>query len=211
MAMALIHLLIQMPVDRRECEWAPGGFRTVPPTRRSGVLERWDTRVMTRDARGPSIRQAHPDDLAVLRGIEFEADRLFESVGIGPFTNDEAGDHFHQAALVLVVGDPPVCFVCAELVDGIPHIRQLAVLPDHGRKGLGRALVEGACNWARTEGFDAITLTTYRDVGWNGPFYKSLGFVTIDILTPGLRAIREHERSIGDDDPGPRVAMRLPL
>ena len=166
---------------------------------------------MTRGYTGPSIRKAQPDDFAVLRGIEFEADRLFESVGIGPFTNDEAGDHFHQAALVLVVGDPPVGFVCVELVDGIPHIWQLAVLPEHGRKGLGRALLEGACDWARTEKFDAITLTTYRDVPWNGPFYKSLGFVTIDTLTPELRTIREHERSIGDDDFGPRVALRLPL
>ena len=158
-----------------------------------------------------TIRQARPEEYTGLRKIEFEADRLFSSVGIGPFTNDDAEDHFGQAVLVLVVGDPPVGFVCVELVDGNPHIWQLAVHPDHGRQGLGRALVEAACEWARTERFDAITLTTYRDVPWNGPFYESLGFITLDALTPGLHAIREHERAIGDDDFGPRVAMRLAL
>jgi GNAT superfamily N-acetyltransferase len=155
-----------------------------------------------------SIRVGRPDEFAELRCIEFEADRLFETVGIGPFTNEEAEDHLDQAVLVLVVGDPPVGFVCVELVDGSPHIWQLAVRPDHGRQGLGRALVEAACDWARTEQFATITLTTYRDVPWNGPFYQSLGFVVMETMTPELRAIRQHERSIGDDDFGTRVAMR---
>ena len=83
--------------------------------------------------------------------------------------------------------------------------------PDHGRRGLGRALVGAVCDWARKERFEIITLTTYRDVPWNGPLYESLGFATIGVLTPGLLAIREHERTIGDDDFGPRVAMQLAL
>lgn len=159
----------------------------------------------------PPIRTAHPDEYPLLRRIELEADRLFESVGIGPFANDDGEDHLAQAALVLVAGDPPVGFVCVELVDGNPHIWQLSVHPAHGRQGLGRALIAAACEWARTGGFEAITLTTYRDVPWNGPFYASLGFVTLDVLTPALQAIRDHERSIGDDDFGPRVAMRVAL
>ena len=166
---------------------------------------------MTEEHPGPPIRQARPDEYAGLRRIELEADRLFASVGIGPFANDDDEDHFAQAVMVLVAGDPPMGFVCLELVDGIPHIWQLAVHPDHGRQGLGRPLVKAACQWARTERFDAITLTTYRDVPWNGPFYESLGFVALATLAPGLQAIREHERAIGDDTFGHRVAMRLAL
>jgi hypothetical protein len=30
-------------------------------------------------------------------------------------------------------------------------------------------------------------------------------------MTPGLAAMREHERAIGDDDFGPRIAMRKDL
>ncbi len=157
------------------------------------------------------IRPARPVEFARLRQIELRSDKLFESVGIGPFVNDETEDHFGQAALVLVVNDPPEGFVCVELVDGIPHIWQLSVDPDHGRHGLGRALVEAACDWARSEGFGAITLTTYRDVPWNGRFYESLGFAVMETLTPELSGIRQHERAIGDDDFGARVAMRLDL
>jgi GNAT superfamily N-acetyltransferase len=160
---------------------------------------------------GFTIREARREEYPGLRRIELEADQLFGSVGIGPFTNGDDEDHLSQAVLVLVVGDPPVGFVCVELVDGVPHIWQLAVHPDHGRQGLGRALVEAACQWASAEGFDAMTLTTYRDVPWNRPFYETLGFVTLDTLTPGLEAVRQHERDIGDDAFGPRVAMRRAL
>ena len=112
-------------------------------------------------------------------------------MGIGPFTDDEDENHLEQAAVVLVVGDPPVGFACVELVDGDPFLWQLAVHPDHGRQGLGRALVDAVCDWARAGHFGVITLTTFRDVAWNGPFYESLGFVTMDTLTSGLSAIRE--------------------
>jgi hypothetical protein len=54
-------------------------------------------------------------------------------------------------------------------------------------------------------------LTTYRDVPWNGPFYARRGFRTISRLGPGLRAIRDHEKAIGDDGFGPRIAMRKNL
>ena len=43
------------------------------------------------------------------------------------------------------------------------------------------------------------------------PFYRSLGFHEITELAPGLAAIRDHERAVGMDDHGPRVAMRRPL
>ena len=157
------------------------------------------------------IRPARVEEFGALRAIEFEADRLFETVGIGPFVNDDAEDHTGQAELVLVVDDPPIGFVVVELVDGDAHIWQLSVHPDHGRRGLGTALVAAAVEWARGRGLEAMTLTTFRDVPWNAPFYASLGFVVIEDLTPGLAAIRDHERAVGDDDLGPRVAMRLDL
>jgi len=160
---------------------------------------------------GPFSPQGAAEEFAQLHQIEFEADKLLETIGIGPFVNDEAEGHLSESSLVLVVGEPPTGFVCLELVDGIPHIWQLAVDPDYGRRGLGRALVEAACDWARSKGFDAVTLTMYRDPPWNGPFYESIGFETLAILTPGLFAVRQHERTIGDDDFGPRVAMRRSL
>lgn len=132
---------------------------------------------------------------------------MFEGIGMGPFVNDDAEDHLADAALVLAAGDPAVGFICLELVDGEPHIWQLSVRPEHSRRGIGRALVEAACRWSSEQGYRVMTLTTFRDVPWNAPFYASLGFREMDDLSPGLAAMRQHERDIGDDDLGARVAM----
>jgi hypothetical protein len=68
--------------------------------------------------------------------------------------------------------------------------------------------VNAVSDWARYRGLPAVTLTTFRDVPWNGPFYAKLGFRELSELSPGLAAMREHERAIGDDDFGTRIAMR---
>jgi GNAT superfamily N-acetyltransferase len=166
---------------------------------------------MPRLPSGIEIRQALPAEFERLRAIELEADGMFAEVGIGPFTNDDAEDHLAQAAVVLAAGVPAAGFACVEIVDGAAHLWQLAVLPSEGRRGLGTALVAVVCEWAGARGFDAVTLTTFRDVAWNAPFYRGLGFEPVSELSPGLAAIRQHEKAIGDDDFGPRIAMRKDL
>jgi GNAT superfamily N-acetyltransferase len=157
------------------------------------------------------IRLAKPVEFNRLREIEREADQMFEEVGIGPFTDDDAEGHLAQAAVVFVAQDPPVGFASVEIVDGAAHLWQLSVLPSAGRRDLGKDLVAAVCDWARSHGFDAVTLTTFRDVPWNGPYYEGFGFRTLTDLTPGLVAIRENERINGDDDFGPRISMRKDL
>jgi GNAT superfamily N-acetyltransferase len=158
-----------------------------------------------------AIREALKDELDDLRQLEEDADRLFLEVGIGPFPVSEEENHFASAAVVLVSGTPPVGFACVDIVDGLAHLWQLAVHPSSGRRGIGIALVEAVCAWASANGYPAVTLTTFRDVPWNGPFYTRLGFRAIEDLSPGLEAIRRHERDIGDDDFGPRIVMRRDL
>ncbi len=53
-----------------------------------------------------------------------------------------------------------------------------------------------------------MTLTTYRDVPWNAPYYARLGFEVVadEDLGPGLRAVRELEVERGLDR-WPRVVM----
>lgn len=128
------------------------------------------------------IRVAVPDEFEALREIEQAADKLFAEVGIGPFTFDGSEDHLAQAAVVLVSGSPPVGFACVEIVDDLAHIWQLSVHPAAGRQGRGTALVHAVCDWAASKGHPAVTLTTFRDVPWNGPFYGRLGFRVIEVL-----------------------------
>ena len=44
-----------------------------------------------------------------------------------------------------------------------------------------------------------LTLSTFRDVPWNGPFYSKIGFRTLQPSewTSGMRAIREDETQHG--------------
>jgi GNAT superfamily N-acetyltransferase len=167
--------------------------------------------VVPNDNADSTIREASKEELDDLRRLEEDADRLFLEVGIGPFAVSEEENHLAEAAVVLVSGTPPVGFACADVVDGLAHLWQLSVHPSSGRRGIGSALVEAVCGWASANGYPAVTLTTFRDVPWNGPFYARMGFRTIEDLSPGLEAIRRHERDIGDDDFGPRIAMRRDL
>jgi hypothetical protein len=48
-------------------------------------------------------------------------------------------------------------------------------------------------------------------VPWNGPFYRSRGFVEVDAPTPGLVAVRAHEQELGLDEVGRRGVMRCEL
>jgi hypothetical protein len=62
---------------------------------------------------------------------------------------------------------------------------------------------------AAAESRPAVTLTAFRDVPWNAPYYARLGFVLIEPpdMGPELRALIERETSTIPRD-APRVAMR---
>lgn len=112
--------------------------------------------------------------------------------------------------VLLVAGAPDAVVGFAHLVevDAEAHLEQISVLPEHGRRGIGSALVHAALEEAHWMGYRAMTLCTYRDVPWNGPFYRALGFE--EVREPGVEAgrLRAHERRLGLDDCGPRIVMR---
>lgn len=112
-----------------------------------------------------------------------------------------------------VVGEPPVGFVWLTLVCGQPHVEEVAVRTDAGRRGLGRALLEAACGWGGAAGYERMTLCTFAEVPWNGPFYRSAGFQELapEHWCEELAAIRAAERENGLDDAGRRVVMVRPL
>ena len=94
-------------------------------------------------------------------------------------------------------------------VDGEGYLAELSVLPDHGRRGLGRAMIATVEDWARARSHTRLYLTTFRNVPWNRPYYERLGFSVIDEaqVGPDLAAIRKGERARGIDRISPRVCM----
>jgi GNAT superfamily N-acetyltransferase len=79
------------------------------------------------------------------------------------------------------------------------HLREIDVHPQHAGHGLGRRLIEVVSVWARMRGASALTLTTFGDNPWNGPYYARLGFRPLDLATlaPALQAVRQEEASAG--------------
>lgn len=88
--------------------------------------------------------------------------------------------------------------LCGE-IDGCAHLHELDVVPEHGRRGIGSALLESACNEAATRGFSAMTLITLRDVPWNAPFYAARGFTEMAQTQWGIRLaeVVARERMLG--------------
>lgn len=68
------------------------------------------------------------------------------------------------------------------------HIDEFAVARDHQGKGLGRLMLDRMIAQARASGFRRLSLTTFRSVPFNGPFYASVGFRMWDRLPAEIEA-----------------------
>ncbi|TDC88587.1 GNAT family N-acetyltransferase [Saccharopolyspora aridisoli] len=165
------------------------------------------------------IRLAREDDLPLLREVERDAGRQFADVGMDLVASDGPPPlavlrEFQEAgrAWVAVVEDVPVAYLIAAAVDGCAHVEQVSVHPDHAGRRIGFRLIETLAAWARDRGLPALTLTTFTEVAWNGPYYLRCGFryLTDDELTPGLRDIRAAE-AVAGLDAWPRACMRREL
>ncbi len=90
-------------------------------------------------------------------------------------------------------------FILMGEVDGNGHIFQVSVRAGLQRRGLGRQLIAAGEAWARQQGHGAVTLTTFRDLPWNGPAYARLGYEFLDegARGPMMSDILENERALG--------------
>ncbi|GGK72869.1 N-acetyltransferase [Planomonospora parontospora subsp. parontospora] len=158
------------------------------------------------------VRWATADELPGLAAVEIAADGVFAQVGITFPAGTTMVEETDDPSRVLVAGDPPVGFAMFGWIDGNVHLDQLAVHPDHGRRGAGGRLVEAVCVHAASVGSAAVTLTTFRDVPWNGPWYRRRGFAVLDPAEwgPEMAALVAHERELGIEL-APRVVMRRVL
>lgn len=113
--------------------------------------------------------------------------------------------------LVLVAEDDGLigfvaCQACADAL----HIWELAVVRERQGHGVGRDLMAATIRLARRRGLPAVTLSTFRHIVWNAPFYARLGFSEVKSadLNPRLAAITDREAALGLDVAA-RCAMRL--
>lgn len=164
------------------------------------------------------IRLATADDLSCLGAIEQSGADTFTAHGqpLADGSPPAPPDHWDdacEAGLLWVADDPacgPVGFLAAEITDDGLYVAEVDVLMQHQRKGLGRRLMAAAIGEARGRRLPAVTLTTFRDIPWNAPFYASMGFIQLgpNETSPHLATTLATETARGFEG---RCAMRLPL
>ncbi|MET0806309.1 MAG: GNAT family N-acetyltransferase [Lacisediminihabitans sp.] len=159
------------------------------------------------------IRLLAPGELERLAEIENAADALFiEPLGPEPWA--PARERTDAVGFILVAvaesGDIIGFAHVIELAE-IAHLEQLSVAPDHGRRGHGRALLTAATAEARRRGYPRMTLRTFADIPWNGPFYIDAGFVETEPATAFHETLVQTEREMGLDQHGRRIQMTLTL
>jgi GNAT superfamily N-acetyltransferase len=160
------------------------------------------------------IRLAEASDIAALPSVERRAARLFDDwlaetgltreflEDVSSTTElDEARQRGHLWVAVAPGGEP-AGFAQVIILDGVAHLDEIDVVPEHGRQGVGSRLIDAVCNWARSAGYSKVTLSTFRDVPWNRPFYETRGFRIVERpLPPEHRHLvaAEHDRGLRTD------------
>jgi GNAT superfamily N-acetyltransferase len=167
-----------------------------------------------------AVRAPLRDELPLLQAIGAAAGQRFAEVGLASVAEDpphelSALERWRSAGRAWVTTDRdghPVGFAVVDLVDGTAHLEEISVLPAENGRGHGSALLRAVEAWARGRGYPAVTLTTFRDVPFNRPYYERRGYRVLaeEEWTPGLVARRAEEAEAGLD-PEVRVVMAKPL
>ncbi|MCL6705764.1 GNAT family N-acetyltransferase [Pseudomonas sp. R2.Fl] len=131
------------------------------------------------------IRIATPQDVAFLPDVEQAASQSFRQIPhlawIAEADNLPVEFHERQIAahrtwVAAGRSDRPVGFITVEPHGDMLHIVELSVAAEFQGRGIGRALIDHVVRHARNHSFSAVTLTTFREIAWNAPFYQRFGF-----------------------------------
>jgi GNAT superfamily N-acetyltransferase len=158
---------------------------------------------------GYSITSGKTEDIAALIAVDKAASTLFEPTGLldASALDDHVPTDVFETEIPMgnvfvarTSHDWPIGFVLVRPKGNGLYLDQLSVHPDHGQKGVGRALILRVLSEAERRKLPHVSLSTFRTIPWNGPFYARLGFQEIspDKLEPYMREIEEAQRPFMD-------------
>jgi ribosomal protein S18 acetylase RimI-like enzyme len=150
------------------------------------------------------VRAASDDDVDALARLWHEADELHARLSPGFFRRPELGrgrqraiealrdseESAHETILVAVDGKDVACGACHLQIYDTPvghtlvpqrrgHVETLIVARAYRRRGMGRALMVAATEWARLRGAHQLLLTVWAGNDDAERFYNALGYRTI--------------------------------
>ena len=134
-----------------------------------------------------SLRLARSEDAGAFHRVEEDAADLLRSAPelanstIPPSRSEQDYARLIRRGYCLsaIAGDEIIGFAAAAPQGRELHLHELSVARSWQRRRIGATLLEALAIDARNSGFRAITLTTWRDIAWNAPFYAAHGFVEV--------------------------------
>jgi len=150
------------------------------------------------------LRRAEERDIPSLQEIEKAARSRYEADGGLAFAAETAPIAARRLeegeVIVAEEGGRPVGFILTDIMDGMLYIANISVDVAAAGRGIGAALIGVAEQRAISAGLCALALTTFKTPGWNGPWFRRLGFETMpdDKIGPGLLAVLERQRQFLD-------------
>jgi len=167
-----------------------------------------------------SIRLAAAEHLKAIPGIQVAAVSIFaesdvplefryRTTDVDVLRDAQEGERLWVAT---DGNDHVIGYAMVEIFDGLAHLDDLDVHPEHAKQGIGSALLRVVIDWAMREQYAAMTLVTFRHLVWNAPFYEKFGFSEIkgEALNADLRELLQDEVAAGLSGRN-RIAMQLSL
>lgn len=164
------------------------------------------------------VRPALATELDAIRALERDSSRRFLGV-MDALAADEPTPLEVLAARVAANGllaatleQNLAAFVMFRPLEDSLYIEQIDVAPAFEGRRIGAALIDAVAERAAQAGLARLTLSTFRDVPWNAPYYRRLGFADIpdDALSKALLAVRREHVARGLDE-GARLFMQRPV
>jgi ribosomal protein S18 acetylase RimI-like enzyme len=129
------------------------------------------------DAPRFGVRSARSSDVPLLERVEKSAAEAFRTVGMDFLLDEPTVEvsvltrmaRANHLWIAVNDWDQPIGFLGGEDLSGNFHITEISVAQDYQGRGIGGVLMRTMFEQIQREGYKYITLTTFKDVPWNGP------------------------------------------
>ncbi|MDR6627509.1 GNAT family N-acetyltransferase [Caulobacter segnis] len=165
-----------------------------------------------------AIRPALKREIDAIRDLERASSRRFLGVMDALAVDDPTPADVlarrlgADGLLAATIDGELAAFVMFRPLEDSHYIEQIDVNPRFQGRRIGAALIDAVAERAAAAGLARLTLSTFRDIPWNAPYYRRLGFLDIPdaALSDALRAVRREHVARGLDE-GARLFMQRPI